>query len=565
MLLPSISFAQLTGIKYIGGTSPDYATIESAIYDLNSEGVGEGGVTFLICDGTYTEDDNLIILDVDATETNPVIFQPDVGATVEINITITGDFSCAFKIHNSDYITFNGTAYGSRDDSRDMTINGIRNGSDDVFVFWIANGSDNITLENMIINSISEATDTGWSTPVYCSTYGVPSPVVGMDSFMLSNCEVIGGSTYGVYMDGESGKQLSNFTIVNNGVHDFQKYGIFIYTDIVNCNVEGNEVYQTFEASRTSVYGIRAGSSSCSGTTKIHHNYIHDLKHKATSGVRGIFMTTDSHDNLVYNNIIHLVPGLTANTSYCIYLSSGDATNNKIYYNTLYMGGVSNREYPDFYCIKIYKDASDNILKDNILINERTGDVGGNYHCAIYLKTATSFAESDYNFLTVNSDDPSDNRYVARIGSNYYNTLGDLLVAPGYAPRDQNSLTGDPDLSFPDLHLNSTSNCIGAGTPITGITTDFDYDLRDETNPDIGADEFYSEIGIPQNVTCQVDGANIILSWDEVEGATIYYIYRSTEPYTGFGDYYDTSPTNSYTDFGAATSSDKYFYYVTAE
>ena len=46
MLLPSLSHAQLTGIKYIGGTSPDYTTIESAINDLNSQGVGTGGVNF---------------------------------------------------------------------------------------------------------------------------------------------------------------------------------------------------------------------------------------------------------------------------------------------------------------------------------------------------------------------------------------------------------------------------------------------------------------------------------------------------------------------------------------
>ncbi|MEA3474851.1 MAG: T9SS type A sorting domain-containing protein [Candidatus Cloacimonadota bacterium] len=492
ILLPSLSFAQLTGIKYIGGTAPDYTTIESAINDLNFQGVGAGGVTFLIRDGIYNENDNLTILDVVATAENPVVFRPDVGATVEINITITGDFSYAFKIHNSDYITFNGTPYESIENSRNMTINGFRNNEDDVFVLWIANGSDHITLENLIINSISTTTNTGWSTPVYCSTYDVPSPSVGMDSFTLSNCEVIGGSTYGVFMDGESGKELCNFNIINNTIHDFQKYGIYVWAHIVDCNVEGNEVCQTFEEARSSVYGIRAGSSSCSGTTKIHHNYIHDLKHSANAHPYGIFMTSNSHDNLVYNNIIHLVPGLTANTPYCIYMSSGDNTNNQIYYNTMYIGGVNTREYVDSYCIKIYKDASDNILKDNILINERTGDVSDNDHCAIYLKTATSFAESDYNFLTVNSDDPSDNRYVARIGSNYYNTLGDLQIAPGYAPRDENSITGDPDLSFPDLHLNSTSLCIGAGTPITGIITDFDYDLRDEVNPDIGADEFIS-------------------------------------------------------------------------
>ncbi len=561
LMLSNSSFAQLSGIKYIGGTSPDYETIESAINDLNFQGVGSGGVTFLIRDGTYNENDNLIILDVVASAENPVVFRPDVGATVEINITITGDYSCAFKIHNSDYISFNGTPYGSDDDSRDMTINGIRNNADDVFVFWIANGSDHITLENMIINSVSEATDTGWSTPVYCSTYGVTSPSVGMDSFTLSNCEVIGGSTYGVFMDGESDKQLSNFNIVNNTVRDFQKYGIYIYTDIVDCNVEGNEVYQTFEEARSSVYGIRAGSSSCSGT-KIHHNYIHDLWCKPTSKPYGIFITSNSHHNLIYNNIIYLCPVPTVNKAYGIYRASTDYTYNEFYYNTIYMGGVSTVARSS-YCFCTYADYGGDIFKNNILMNERTG--GGNNHYAIKMKTET-FAESDFNFLTVNSDDPTDDRFVAQVGNIDYNTLADLQSAPGYAPRDENSITGDPDLSYPDLHLNSSSSsCFGAGTPIAGITTDFDYDTRHTENPDIGADEFTGIFPSPQNVTCQVDGADIILNWDVVPKANIYYIYRSTDPYTGFGDYHSSSGTNSYIDGGAAAEADKYFYYITAE
>ncbi|MCK4654841.1 MAG: hypothetical protein KAU01_10395, partial [Candidatus Cloacimonetes bacterium] len=67
MLLPSLSHAQLTGIKYIGGTSPDYVNLENAINDLNSQGVGADGVTFLIRDGIYTENENLMICDVAGT------------------------------------------------------------------------------------------------------------------------------------------------------------------------------------------------------------------------------------------------------------------------------------------------------------------------------------------------------------------------------------------------------------------------------------------------------------------------------------------------------------------
>ncbi|MCK4255322.1 hypothetical protein KAX35_00420, partial [candidate division WOR-3 bacterium] len=152
MLLSSLLFGQLTGIKYIGGTSPDYITLEAAISDLNSQGVGAGGVTFLICDGIYTENDNLIISDVTGTDENTVVFQPDVGATVEINITITATGNAGIRIHNSDYISFNGTPYGSNNESRNLRINGWRvNDDDEIPTIWVSNGSDYCSLKNLII------------------------------------------------------------------------------------------------------------------------------------------------------------------------------------------------------------------------------------------------------------------------------------------------------------------------------------------------------------------------------------------------------------------------------
>ena len=487
MLLPSLSYAQLAGIKYIGGTTPDYTTVESAINDLNLQGVGTGGVSFLIRDGVYTESENMMICDVAGTNDNTIIFQPDVDANVEINITLTQTFNYGFRIHNSDYISFNGTPYGSSDESRNMRINGWRSSDDlEVQTFWVSNGSDHCSLKNMIIFNEDNTDRTGWSMPVYFSTYNAGAPLIGMESITLYNCEVIGGTTYSIFMDGDPGQELVDIVINKNDVHDFNKFGIYIFTDVINCNVEGNEVYQTIQGN-TSAYGIRAGSSSCSGN-KIHHNYIHDLWCSSTAKPYGIFITTNSHHNLIYNNIIYLCPEPTVNKAYGIYRANTDYTYNEFYYNTIYMGGTSTISRSS-YCFNTITEFGGDIFKNNILINERTG--GGNNHYAIKMKTGT-FDESDFNFLTVNSDDPSDDRYVAQLGTTDYNTLSDLQSAPGYAPKDVNSLSGDPDLIFPDLHLNSTSSCIGAGTPTIGITTDFDYDIRDETNPDIGADEFIS-------------------------------------------------------------------------
>lgn len=495
ILFPVLIKAQLSGIYTIGGENTNYTTIEEAINDLTAQGVGDGGVNFLIRDGVYNENDHLTILDVAATESNPVVFQPDVDAEVEINIFLEGDFSYAFKIHNSDYITFSGIPYGSSSTTiQNITVNGTRNDDDDVFVFWYANGSDNCTLKNVNINSISPLVAIGWSTPVYCSTYEVPLPNAGIDAFTLTDCNLRGGSTFGLFMDGELGKEFTNFHISHNTIVDWQKFGIYLKSEVHNCEIEGNEIYQTFDYARSSVYGISIHSTITG--TKFHHNYIHHLKHSELAGSKGIYMYGGASGNLIYNNIVHLVPGETANSSKCMGISSsGDGLGNQIYYNTFYMGGVDMRGTKS-YSLNINNENGNLFLKNNILINERTGGDVTNRHFAISLEVANSCAESDYNFISVNSIENTDNRYVAEVNGIPYNTLADLQNSSGYAPRDINSLTGDPDLNMIDLHLNTESICIEAATPISEIITDFDLELRDSSSPDIGADEFYDNVSV---------------------------------------------------------------------
>src|SRR5436190_11328462 len=69
--------AQLTGIKTIGGATPDYATFTLAIAALNTNGVGAGGVTFNVRNGTYTEAFATISSTVGASASNPIVFQSE--------------------------------------------------------------------------------------------------------------------------------------------------------------------------------------------------------------------------------------------------------------------------------------------------------------------------------------------------------------------------------------------------------------------------------------------------------------------------------------------------------
>ena len=69
----------------------------------------------------------------------------------------------------------------------------------------------------------------------------------------------------------------------------------------------------------------------------------------------------------------------------------------------------------------------------------------------------------------------------------------------------------------------------------------------------------------PVNVQIQIVSGDVHLSWDVVNGATKYHVFRSTDPYSGFTritPYPSGTATNSYIN---TPSNEKYFYYITAE
>lgn len=156
---------------------------------------------------------------------------------------------------------------------------------------------------------------------------------------------------------------------------------------------------------------------------------------------------------LVANNFIICGsnPGITTGIDFM-------ATKNvKFYNNTVKYIGENNGG------TLLVIDGDYNEVKNNVLINLKAGNPIGNFS-----KDVTS----NYNclFSTVFS-------------------LADWQTATGL---DSNSISALPIFtSETDLHTNSLV-IDGAGTPLPEITDDFDGDPRDNSTPDIGADEFTS-------------------------------------------------------------------------
>lgn len=108
-------YGQLTGIKNIPG---DYSTIAAAVTDLNSQGVGAGGVTFNVAAGHTESVTSAITVTATGSASNPIVFQKSgSGANPVITRTDAGTLTTSviggagdavIRLEGTDYITFNG-------------------------------------------------------------------------------------------------------------------------------------------------------------------------------------------------------------------------------------------------------------------------------------------------------------------------------------------------------------------------------------------------------------------------------------------------------------------------
>jgi hypothetical protein len=145
--------------------------------------------------------------------------------------------------------------------------------------------------------------------------------------------------------------------------------------------------------------------------------------------------------------------------------------------------------------------SSNTELKNNIFVNTR--DESPYCASAIYDYSASNLT-SDYNDLYY--DDTNNNNCLVRAGGNDYKTLGEWQATG----KDLHSYVEMPHFVSPtDLHIDpSIATCLESrGTPIAGVLTDIDNDLRDDDSTDIGADEFDGIVGVQDEETLPTEFA----------------------------------------------------------
>ncbi len=496
------------------------------------------------------------------------------GATAR---TISGSNATALiNLNGADRINFNGAAFGANG----LTI---RNTSATTgAVVQMLNDASNNTITSCVI----EGGNTNASSALILLGAGTTT---GNDNNAITNSIVRDRTdAAGVpanliaSLNGSATARNSNNTVTGNQLINFTSNGFATSSGATseNWTISGNDISQT--ATRAAaIFGINTGGMA--GTNTISGNSIHGFVSSGANAILGFlvgnslnttisrnrvydFQTTAAATGLieglefdgasggatnltVVNNMISLAPTL-ATAQIVIGIQDFGFGGNTFTadFNSVYIGGTATGATPSWAIRRGTAAPTTYTARNNIAFNGRTGGTSSHFAGGDQSANTGTFV-SNYNLFVGTGATPAN---FMDYGTSSTGTPVSFAVWQAGPPaRDANSLAsvagvGDYTAAnifvstATELRLNTTGNnpAIGAGIPITGITTDFDGQTRD-TPPDIGADEIVNFVA----PTVQFSGATYM----GAEGTS------ATVTVTRTGDLTVASTVNYATSDGTAT------------
>ncbi|NWG27626.1 MAG: T9SS type A sorting domain-containing protein [Ignavibacteriaceae bacterium] len=460
VLLPINSFAQLSGTKSIPG---DYATIESAIADLNLQGVGPGGVTFNVS-ANHTETfsgPTAGLITATGTQLNPIIFQKSgTGANPIITAgTGTGSLDGIIVIAGGDYITF---------DRINVSENSAN--TDDISrMEWgyallkksataPVDGCYFVTIQYSVI-TLNKSNTATWG--IYAANH-TPSSSTGLtlsDTLdVMSYCKfdgnsitayngirIISATTAEFFGKGNEIGVIAGNNILAYGDGSATAYGMNIeYQD--NLKIAHNSVNGGGASHTGLLYGIRTGSGTNSNVD-IYLNSV-TVTQSGTSLIYAIVnsMGSSGTNNTVniYNNTVEncLYSGSSSNSFWMIYNLASAYTVN-IYGNRLRNNTKSAGTGP-IHCI--YNSPTTATVNANIYNNEIHGNSSAGPMNGIYVTAGTNnniYGNKIYDIRTTSSSGSAVSGILIPSGpvnTYIYNNFISDLKAPNSA--DVNAVRG---------------------------------------------------------------------------------------------------------------------------
>jgi parallel beta-helix repeat protein len=430
----------------VGGTSPMFSTIQSAIDELMSFGVCSP--TYVkIRPGTYNE--QLYIGNIPGTSAaNTVTFlsSNNDSSSVIINYSANSSDNYTVQLEDVSNIKFHRLTFEALNTSYGR-------------VFYLRRSLENIYFSNCAINGIS-TTSTSTSRAAIYRENGSNSDKTQNINF---NRTQINNGSYGMYFDNPY------YTIGN---------GFYISNCVFNNQYYANLQYQYGQNIGISNSTFIRNSSSYEYGGGVRFNYIDDSLIFANNNVLqnnggyGFYLYSsyapDSKRFLIANNFISVNTSLDYSDDNALYLQSVE--NADVIFNSVYRQTENSNN-----SALVISDGYNNQLLNNNIYNDNKGKV---FRIS---GSSTTMKKSDRNNFYNNGGD---------LGNWLNNSISTIDELASIVKMDSNSVSTDPNL------MSSTNGHAynvfldGGASPFSGITKDLDGENRNATTPDIGADEF---------------------------------------------------------------------------
>ena len=424
----------------VGGSNPDYATVQAAINDLQTYGVC-APVVVSIRPGTYNE--QLKIGAIPGSDSlKHITFRSSTGDSSDVAIAFSASNSSlnhTLLIENASHIRFSqltfeagGTSYAHVVDFK----TGFRNISFNNCAFAGYASSGSSSNQALIFNSANTGNSIGLyftncdfregSYAVYFTNSGSAS------GFRFRNNRMAGQIYSNIYLNYVNNVEISNNDISRLNTSYTYGYGIYMY-DNSFVKITGNRIVMPY------------------GGYAIYTDYVYG---------------SNSSRNLIANNFIS---SGSANYSdawgwYANYNTYTDFYNNSVYANTLYTG------YGNLY---VYRGTDIRIRNNSLNMAAPGYLIYHNY------SGSSSITQCNNNNFYGNQTQFYHNNLISSLNS-WKQTTG----------FDSASTFSNPNYtSSTDLHVYSV-DMSGKAIPDSRIGSDIDGQTRNSSTPDIGADEF---------------------------------------------------------------------------